>query len=252
VLNDATLAQLVKSFTVSIGSYNPAEEKQAKLDILFHEVEMSENTVTISGRIANDGSALSEDTKAIVVLYNAIGEPIRYAFKFIDPQNVLPFSSGTFSININVENINAIAGYAISSESSVYTEVKRLVKMEPVVMERLQETVNLTDLNTLNQQNRLTDSVNVGEPILFTVSVTNNIPERQQYMYILQVKDQNGFVVSLAWVIDVLDVRESSTSTIAWVALESGRYQAEAFVWKSLEEAIPLSFRTQVRTFGVI
>jgi len=252
MLTDTALAPLVKSFTVSIGNFNPTEGKPRNLDIIFHEVETAGDIITVLGRIANDGSALSESTKAVVVLYNAIGEPVRYAFTFTEPRNVLPFSSGTFSLKINVQGAGTIAGYAISSESSVYAETKRLVNMEPVTLERLQETVNLVDLNTLNQRNRLADSVNIGEPILFTINVTNNIPERQQYMYILQIKDQNGFVMSLSWIIDSLDVRESSSATIAWVPLDSGRYQAEAFVWKNLEEAVPLSFRTLVKTFGAI
>jgi len=251
MLADTKLAPLVKSFTVSIGNFSPAEEKPRKLDILFHEVERSGEILTIHGRVANDGSALSGNTKAMVVLYNALGEPVRYAFKFTDPRNVLPFSSGTFSININIENAGTIAGYAIYTESSVYAEVQRLLKMQPVTLERLEETVNLTELNALNQNNQLTNSVVIGEPVLLTVSITNNILERQQFMYILQIKDQNGFVVSLSWIIDSLDARETNTATIAWVPLDTGTYEAEAFIWKNLEEAIPLSFRTLNRTFMV-
>lgn len=249
MLNDEQLAPLVKSFAVSIGNFNSAEEKPRKLDVIFHNVETSGDTVIVSGRIANDGSSLSENTKAMVVLYNPVGEPVRYAFTFTDPRNILPFSSGIFSLKINVENAGTIAGYAIYSESSVYAETQRLLKMQPVTMERLEETVNLTDLNVLNKNNQLTNSVDVGEPALFTISVTNNIIERQQYMYILQIKDQDGFVASLSWVIDNLDARESSTATIAWVPLDTGTYKAEAFVWKNLEEAVPLSFRTLDKTF---
>ena len=249
MLNDAELAPLVKSFTVSIGNFNPAEEKPRKLDVIFHKVETSEDTVIVSGRIANDGNSLSENTEAMVVLYNAVGEPVRYAFTFTEPRNILPFGSGTFSLNINVENIGTIAGYAIYSESSEYTETKRLLNMQPVTMERVEETVNLTELNVLNQNNQLTNSVDVGEPVLLTISVTNNLLEREQYMYILQIKDQNDFVVSLSWVIDSLGVRESGSATIAWVPLDEGTYKAEAFVWKNLEEAIPLSFRTLNKTF---
>lgn len=249
-LNDETIAPLVKSYTISIGNVSPAEEKPRKLDVIFHKVETSEDIVTVSGRIANDGSSTSENTKVMVVLYNAIGEPVRYVFSFTEPRNILPFSSGTFSFKINVKDISVV-GYSISSESSQYAENQRLFKMQPVTLERLEETVNLTELNVLNQNNRPVKSIDVGEPVLLRVNVTNNIPERQQYMYILQIKDQNGFVVSLAWVIDFLEVRESSSATIAWVPLDEGTYKAEAFVWKNLEEAVPLSFRTLLKTFRV-
>ena len=248
-LDDPNLAKMVRTFTVSIGNFNPAEEKQRKLDIISHKVETSEDTITVSGRIANDGSSTSDDTKVMVVLYNPVGEPVRFVSAFTDPRNVLPFSSGTFSLKMDVRDIGTISGYAIYGESSAYTETKRVVKMQSVTMERHEETVNLTELTVLDQNNQLINSANVGEPILFTISVTSNGIERQQYMYILQIKDQNGYVLSLSWVIDSLDVRESSSASIAWVAEERGTYQADAFVWKNLDEAVPLSFRTLNKTF---
>lgn len=251
VLNDEQLAPMVKSFTVTIGNFNTAEEKPKKLDVIFHEIETSGDTVKVTGRIANDGSATSENTKALVVLYNAVGEPVRYGVAFTEPKNVLPFSSGTFSLEINVANLGTIAGYAIYSESSTYAEVNRVLKMEEFQMKRVQETVKLIELNAFNQNNEPASSVAVGEPVLFSISLANNILERQQYMYILQIKDHNGFVVSISWAIDSLGVRESSSSAIAWVAVERGMYEAEAFVWNNLEEAAPLSFRTLSSTLSV-
>ena len=251
ILNDEQLAPLVKSFSVTIGNFNTAEEKPKKLDIIFHEIETSGDTVKVIGRVANDGSATSVNTKAMVVLYNAVGEPVRYALAFTEPKNVLPFSSGTFLLNMNVANLGTIAGYAISSESSVYSEVNRVLKMEEFQMTRVQETVNLTEFNVLNKNNQPASSVVVGQPVLFTISLANNILEREEYMYILQIKDQSGFVVTLSWAIDSLGVRESSTAAIAWVPIEGGTYEAEAFVWNNLEEAAPLSFKTLSNTLRV-
>ncbi len=251
VLNDEQLAPMVKSFTATIGNFNTAEEKPKKLDVIFHKIETSGDTVKVTGRIANDGSATSENTKALVVLYNAVGEPVRYGVAFTEPKNVLPFSSGTFSLEMNVANLGTIAGYAIYSESSTYAEVNRVLKMEEFQMTRVQETVKLIELNVLNQNNQPASSVVLDEPVLFAISLANNILERQQYMYILQIKDQNGFVVSISWAIDSLGVRESSSAAIAWVAVERGMYEAEAFVWNNLEEAAPLSFRTLSSTLSV-
>jgi hypothetical protein len=251
VLNDEQIAPLVKSFTITIGNFNTAEEKPKKLDVIFHKIETSGDTITVTGRIANDGSATSENTKAMVVLYNAVGEPVRYGIAFTEPKNVLPFSSGTFSVIMNVANLGTIAGYAIYSESSTYAEVVRVLKMEEFQMTRVQETVELNEFNAFNQNNQPTSSVAPGEPVLFAISLANNILERQQYMYILQIKDQNGFVVSISWAIDSLGVREDGSSSIAWVAVERGAYEAEAFIWKNLEEAAPLSFKTLSRTLSV-
>ncbi len=252
VLNDQKLAPLVKSFTVNIGNFVKAEAKPTKLGVIFHEVERSGDDVTLRGRIVNDGDAISQNTKVVVVLYDVVGEPVRYFSSFTDPRNVLPASTGTFSFKINVERAGTISGYAIYSESSQYAETRHFVNVQQVTMQKLEETVNLTGLNVLNGVNQPTRSVNVGGPALFTITVTNNALVRQQYTYILQVKDQNGFVVSLSWIINSVAVRENTRSTVAWVPLERGSYTAEAFVWKSLDEAIPLSFKTLSITLTVI
>jgi hypothetical protein len=251
VLSDAQLAPLVRSYTVNIGTFNPAEAKPAKLDIIFHKVETSTDIVTVTGRVANDSNGLSEDTSVMIVLYNAVGEPVRYVSAYTDPRNIQPSSSGTFSVKIDVRNISEVSGYAISTESTDYAEVSRIVKMQPFTLTRLQETVKLIDLNVLNENNQLTNAIQVGHPGLFTASLTNNVIERQQFMYILQIKDQNNYVVSLSWVVDFLDVRESRVATVAWVPLESGTYTAQAFVWNNLEDAIPLSFSSLDKTFMV-
>jgi len=252
VLSDQKLAPLVKSFTVNVGNFVKAEEKSTKLDVLFHEVERVGDDVILRGRIANDGNALSQNTKAIVVLYDVVGEPVRYISTFTDPRNVLPSSSGTFSLKISVEKVGTISGYAVYSESSQYAETKHVVNVQTGALQKLEETVNLMDLNILNQGNQLTRSVNVGEPVLFTINVGNNALVRQQYMYILQIKDQKGFVVSISWIINFIDVREITKSTIAWVPIDKGSYTAEAFVWKSLDAAIPLSFKTLSKTLAVV
>lgn len=251
ILKDATVAPSVKSFAVTIGDLNPTDVKPAKLAVIFHKMEIVEGSIVVKGRIANDGTALSENTKAMVVLYNVFGEPVRYGFTFTDPRNILATSSGLFSIKFTVDNISSINGYSISSESSVYAETERIVAIQKPTIQRIEEVVNLSDLSVFDQNNRAANSIDVGEPALFEINLSNNILERLQYTYILQIKDQNDFVVSLSWSVGSLDVRESSTATIAWIPLEKGTYRAEAFVWKDINDPVPMAFRTQSESFRV-
>lgn len=251
ILKDATLTSSVQSFTLTIGDLNPAEANPAKLAVIFHKLEIVEGNIVVSGRIANDGTILSGNTKAMVVLYNVVGEPIRYDFAFTEPRNILAASSGLFSIKFDVDNISNISGYSISGESSVYAESERIVKIQLPTIERIKEVVNLSDLSVFDQSNRATNSIDAGEPALFTINLSNNMLERYQYTYILQIKDQNDFVVSLSWLVGSLDAKESSTATIAWIPLERGMYIAEAFVWKDLNDAIPMAFRTQSESLRV-
>lgn len=251
VLREADTSALVKSYTVNVANYNTAQEKPKKLEVIYHDIDVTEDIVTMQGRLANDGTANSKDSKIMVVLYNTIGEPVRLASAFTDPRNILALGSGLFFLNIDVSNVSSIAGYAIYSESAEYAQVDRFVKNESIPLHRLTETVSMTDFTVFNSNSQPTGYVPVGEAALFTVDLTSNAPERQQYLYILQVKDQNGFVVSLSSAVGHIAARENSKATIAWVPEEAGAYAAEAFVWNSLEEAVPLSFKTMSRALSV-
>ncbi len=112
----------------------------------------------------------------------------------------------------------------------------------------MEATVKLLDLNVLTPTSQPITVANLGQPVLFAVDLANNALVKQQYTYILQIKDQNGFVVSLSWVIDFVNVRQLTKSSIAWVPLDRGAYTAEAFVWKGIDDPVPLSFSTQVKT----
>ncbi|MFQ5921033.1 MAG: hypothetical protein ACE5JV_03350, partial [Nitrososphaerales archaeon] len=227
------------------------DEKPRKLDVVFHDMEASGDDVTIFGRIANDGTSLSEATRAIVVLYNTIGEPLRLDFTYTDPRDVLPLSSGTFSLKFATQDLGNVAGYAIYSESVQYAEAERLLVLEVVSLEKLEDTAKLDRFSALNTRGESVSSVRVGEPALLKVGLTSDVSERQQYMYILQIRDQNDYVVSISWLIAHLDAGASGEASIAWIPPEPGTYTADAFVWNNLEDAVPLSFTSLSKTLRV-
>ncbi len=247
VLSDPSMAELVKSFTVKVESTNPAEEKPRVLDVIFHKIEPVGESLLVSGRVVNDGTAFSKNTRIVVVLYNSLGQPVSLAWTFTDPKDVLPNGSGVFSLEMKVGRLGSVAGYAIYSESTQYTEVKRVLKLETVDLEELSETVRLKRLDATNVGGSPVDTVQVGETVLFKASLANNIPQRQQFMYILQIKDRNDYVISISWLVDNLDIREDLEVALAWTPTEEGTYRAEAFIWNNLEAAVPLSFRTDGR-----
>lgn len=241
---DTKDASFVSSYDVKIGNVAPTTYKEEKLSIIFHKLQTEGNMFVISGRIANDGSSTSSNTKAIIVLYNTVGEPVRYATTFTEPRNILPFGSSLFSIKIQVDNPANISGYAISSESSNYAETKRLVQIQEITMHRVREVADISNLLTLDKDNRIVGSVNVGDPVLVKLNITNTLTENRDYTYILQVKDQDRFVVSLGWSMGTLPSNNSTAAVIAWVPDAPGIYTLEVFVWKSIEEPTPLAFRT--------
>lgn len=243
-LQDTQTASQVRSYDVSITNITPGSYKEEKLTVIFHRLERSGDNIIVSGRIVNDGSSVSSSTRATVVLYNAVGEPVRYASTFTDPRDILPFGSALFSVTIRAANLQNIGGYAISSESGRYAETGRLVEFERLPLERIREVATITNLVTSDINNRPTATIRVQEPIFVGLNITNTSPEKLDYTYILQIKDQNGFTSSISWSVGVLSPRESRVASIAWVPDELGTYALEVFVWKGVEEPVPLAFTT--------
>jgi hypothetical protein len=71
--------------------------------------------------------------------------------------------------------------------------------------------------------------------------ITNNQNYDQTFSYIIQVKDQDGIVVSLSWIQGKLASNQSLDLSQSWTPTAAGNYSIETFVWNSLEDQIPLS-----------
>jgi hypothetical protein len=242
-LKNADDSLLIDSYEAKIGNLASTASKENKLSVIFHKLETTEGNIVVSGRIVNDGSSVSANTKAMVILYNVIGEPIRFMSVFTEPRDILPFGSAIFSARIRADNTIEISGYAISSESSNYAETMRLVQVQPTSMQRIREVANVSNLFTLDSNNQVIAVASVGNPVLVKMDITNMLSESREYTYFLQVIDQNGFVSSLSWSMGTLAPRQSTTVVIAWVPDEPGSYILQAFLWKNVEEPIPLAFR---------
>ena len=79
----------------------------------------------------------------------------------------------------------------------------------------------------------LGNSINVDQQVQISADVMNNQEKSQKIAYLVQVKDENGFVVSVGWVVGVeLNPQQEFTQSLSWIPKESGRFTAEIFVWE--------------------
>lgn len=63
----------------------------------------------------------------------------------------------------------------------------------------------------------------------------------QPFAYLVQIQNDNGITVSLAWISGSLTLGQSFSPTLSWMPTEKGIYTATAFVWESLDNPTPLS-----------
>jgi len=80
----------------------------------------------------------------------------------------------------------------------------------------------------------LGEHIIVNQQVQITAKITNLQDENQDFVYIVQIKDENDIVVKLGWISGSLTSYQSFGPSLSWTPKESGVYTAEIFVWDSL------------------
>ena len=74
----------------------------------------------------------------------------------------------------------------------------------------------------------------VNQQVQITAKITNTQEGIQDFVYIVQIKDENDIVVKLGWISGSLTKFQSFSPSLSWTPKESGVYTAEIYVWDSL------------------
>jgi len=86
-----------------------------------------------------------------------------------------------------------------------------------------------------------TKSVDVGKQIQIAADLQNNQDFEQDFAYIVQIQDESGVTMSLAWLTGTLQPAQSFSPSISWIPNEAGTYEATIFVWESINNPSALS-----------
>lgn len=84
-------------------------------------------------------------------------------------------------------------------------------------------------------------TVEVGKQIQIAADLKNNQDIKQDFAYIVQIQNEDGVTVSLAWITGTLEPAQSFTPALSWVPNEEGMYEATIFVWESIDNPSALS-----------
>ena len=125
--------------------------------------------------------------------------------------------------------------YSISDNLEISSQAKFVSNIPP------------TDRITI-KNNVMTDSS--GELILapknndqlqIVGAVHNNQEYEQDFVFIIQIKETDGVIVSLSWIRGQLSPNQDLEVSQSWSPTKSGNYSIETFVWSSLSDPVPLS-----------
>ena len=80
----------------------------------------------------------------------------------------------------------------------------------------------------------ISDNINVNQQVQISADITNNQEKSQSFVYIVQVKDKWGLVVSLGWISGPLAPQQKLNPSLSWTPDTEGEFTAEMFVWEGL------------------
>ncbi len=93
----------------------------------------------------------------------------------------------------------------------------------------------------------IVDNFNVNHQIQISVDITNNQEKSQNFVYIVQIKDKTGFVVSLGWISGQLTPDQKLSPSLSWTPNQSGEFTAEIYVWGGLVNHNALTEYTSIQ-----
>jgi len=85
------------------------------------------------------------------------------------------------------------------------------------------------------------EHVNINQQVQVATDIANGQDEEQLFVYIVQIKNEEGHVVSISTIAGELQPVQSFNAALSWRPTIAGTYTAEIFVWESLVEADALT-----------
>lgn len=108
----------------------------------------------------------------------------------------------------------------------INTPVSALTELERVTID------NASLVNGVGTQ--IDDNVNVNQQINIISKTTNNQDISQKFVYIVQIKNDQGIVVSLGWIGGELPPKGQLSSSTSWMSNDPGKYTVDVFIWEDL------------------
>ena len=106
------------------------------------------------------------------------------------------------------------------------------------------DRVDITNPRLVNSfGSKISEQINVNQQIQITADVKNNQDKTQTFVYIVQVKNENGVIITIGWISGLLNPGHTFSPALSWAPKTSGEYTAEIYVWDVSEEGSTKSWQ---------
>lgn len=79
-------------------------------------------------------------------------------------------------------------------------------------------------------------NVNVNQQVLVSAKITNAQEKNQDFIYIVQIKDNTGSVIKMGWITGTLTKFQSFLPAVSWFPAKQGTFTVEIYVWDGLNQ----------------
>jgi len=124
--------------------------------------------------------------------------------------------------------------YNINDDLDIITE-SMLSSNTPSADRVTLENVILTDSLGMTIQKPM-----LGQQLQVVAEIENKQDYDQPFVYLVQVKDSADTVMTLSWFKGSITINQKLTVSQSWSPTEPGTYTIETFVWRSLDNPVPL------------
>ncbi|MGH9921844.1 MAG: plastocyanin/azurin family copper-binding protein [Nitrososphaerales archaeon] len=153
-------------------------------------------------------------------------------------------SAGTWTVKTKyVDQIATVSFEIIKPHLPVSTTepAKPEPKLSVLPMKFKNEKITIARSAITDQTNAQLSNVSAGQLVVIQSVLRNNQETQETFAYVVQIKDNHGIVVKLESIEGVIPSGKSFTVGVSWIPEVTGTYSAETFVWRSLNEPVPLS-----------
>ncbi|MDW7642018.1 MAG: hypothetical protein SCG72_06415 [Nitrosarchaeum sp.] len=112
-----------------------------------------------------------------------------------------------------------------------------IILFNPVFATTQLEKMNISNVRLVDaSNNKLPNQINVNQQVQISADVKNNQEKNQNFTYIVQVKNQEGIVVSLGWISSTINAGQTFSPALSWAPKISDVYTVEIFVWEAADD----------------
>ena len=95
-------------------------------------------------------------------------------------------------------------------------------------------TINDPRLQQWGFGGTILENVNVNQQIQISADIKNNQEKSQNFVYLVQIKNEMDFVILVGWISGQLTPNQEFSAALSWVPDEPGEFTAEIYVWEGL------------------